>query len=1083
FRVWQDLNHDGVSDDGEVKTLAEWGITAIDLSGIPVTADPGTIGPYDNEITAVSQFSRADGGTGMVGDVGFRYSDFGYTRSADGTGVVLSGQDGSRIRQFTDDSAHVLDVLAAGLDGALGGAGVDVLTNAGSANAAMLDGGAGDDSLIGGDGGDWLAGGAGADTLIGGAAHDALFIDAQDAQIDGKGGFDVAVVATTMAVSLDLGSGHIEAAQGNVGNDAFTTTGTAGFQADGGAGDDTLIGGGGDDVLSGGLGADTLVGGAGSDSLFIDASDRVVLGGEDFDAVYVATADGVTLDVGVAGIEMATGNDGADVFFTTGADAVLLAGGGGADTLTGGGGNDTLVGGLGGDVLDGGAGDDVAVYLGLFADYRVTRNADGSVTVTDDKPELWGDEGTDILRNVERLTFADRTVYVDGRNNAPVADRFSWAKGYAGQWLRLTSAELLAAHGDLDGDGMSVASVAGAVHGQVQLSGGDVWFLPESGYTGRARFDYVVRDAHGAETTATAVVTVQGEKPTDSYFDYQWHLDAIGAPAVWPDYTGKGVTVSILDQGIDYSHPDLDGSYDTSRDWDYVQGDADPFPTVGGEGHGTELAGIVAAERNGTGVVGIAYGARLVGSRVGVSPLSLSWGGWAQAFRDQAKYDVVNMSWGSASFACNAENSYYKQYFLDPMAEAARQGRGGLGTVFVASGGNDRGSGGNANYDNKNNSRFVTAVAALGHDGKFASYSSPGASLLVTAPGDYIIGTDAKDPYGYITGGDYLAGSGTSASAPVVAGVVALLLEANPNLGARDVQEILALSARKTDAASAGWAWNGAAGWNGGGMHVSHDYGMGAVDARAAVRLAETWTAQRTFTNEAGASYAVSQSQAIPDLGEIVQSVSVPAGLDIEHVELYVDIGHASVRDLAITLVSPDGTESLLLDRPDRDPVDIYGTDSGVLRFTFSSTRHWGETGAGTWTLKVRDLVGGNVGTLNAWRLTLYGDAPATNDTYVYTDEYKDFTALADSGRRLLEDTDGGSDAINAAAVSADLLIDLNAGASSWVAENTLTIADGTAIENAFGGDGDDWMVGNATANDLRGGRDYGPEAMGARAA
>lgn len=70
------------------------------------------------------------------------------------------------------------------------------------------------------------------------------------------------------------------------------------------------------------------------------------------------------------------------------------------------------------------------------------------------------------------------------------------------------------------------------------------------------------------------------------------------------------------------------------------------------------------------------------------------------------------------------------------------------------------------------------------------------------------------------------------------------------------------------------------------GMHVSHDYGLGAVDARAAVRLAETWTTQRTFTNEASASYTVSQPQAIPGgADELVQTVTVAEGLDIDHVE------------------------------------------------------------------------------------------------------------------------------------------------------------------------------------------------------
>jgi subtilisin family serine protease len=81
--------------------------------------------------------------------------------------------------------------------------------------------------------------------------------------------------------------------------------------------------------------------------------------------------------------------------------------------------------------------------------------------------------------------------------------------------------------------------------------------------------------------------------------------------------------------------------------------------------------------------------------------------------------------------------------------------------------------------------------------------------------------------------------NGTSFSSPVVSGVAALMLDANPGLGWRDVQEILAATAGRTGS-PAGWSFNGADNWNGGGMHVSHDYGFGLVDAYAAVRVAES---------------------------------------------------------------------------------------------------------------------------------------------------------------------------------------------------------------------------------------------------
>ncbi len=94
----------------------------------------------------------------------------------------------------------------------------------------LLDGGAGDDTLTGGAGMDWLLGGNGADELRGGAGHDVLFIDLDDTVVDGGDGYDVALIADTRGLTLDLGGTNLEAATGNDGNDVLFTTGTAGMR-------------------------------------------------------------------------------------------------------------------------------------------------------------------------------------------------------------------------------------------------------------------------------------------------------------------------------------------------------------------------------------------------------------------------------------------------------------------------------------------------------------------------------------------------------------------------------------------------------------------------------------------------------------------------------------------------------------------------------------------------------------------------------------------------------------------------------------------------------------------------------------
>ncbi|MDO8608525.1 MAG: calcium-binding protein, partial [Phaeospirillum sp.] len=257
FKVWQDLNQDGVSDPGEMKTLSELGITSINLTGIPVVADAGTTRPYDSIVSSIAQFTRADGSTGKVGDVGFLYSTYGWRQSTDGSGnLEINAEDGSKVWQLADGQSHVLDLGVNGLSGAIGVSGNDTLS-AGTAMDVLLGGGAGNDTLTGGAGMDWLVGGTGADVLRGGAGHDVLFIDVEDTVVDGGDGYDVAFVADARGMVLDLGAANLEAVTGNAGADHLFTTGTTGVNLEGGAGNDTLTGGAGDDALSGGAGADT----------------------------------------------------------------------------------------------------------------------------------------------------------------------------------------------------------------------------------------------------------------------------------------------------------------------------------------------------------------------------------------------------------------------------------------------------------------------------------------------------------------------------------------------------------------------------------------------------------------------------------------------------------------------------------------------------------------------------------------------------------------------------------------------------------------------------------------------------------
>ncbi len=566
----------------------------------------------------------------------------------------------------------------------------------------------------------------------------------------------------------------------------------------------------------------------------------------------------------------------------------------------------------------------------------------------------------------------------------------------------------------------------------------------------------------------------------DAYFSQQWHLTgayginlALGkVGSVWDDYSGAGIKIGDVDDGVYYTHKDLNNNYRTDLDYDARNKDNDAFASTRGDKHGTTVSGVMSAELNNDGnygVVGVAWDSDVVGYRMGFG----NAGSTAQILdlmSRQGNVDISNNSWGYSGFFYDDFNGATFGDIGKAIAGAAQNGRGGLGTVFDFAAGNDRASGQNVNYHDFQNSPYTIAVAATGANGKVASFSTPGAAVLISAPGVDIVTTDAPGAAGYVIG-DFVKASGTSYSTPIVSGVVALMLDANPLLGYRDVQEILAYSARNSDPASSGWQVNGADNWNGGGLVVSHDYGFGLVDAHAAVRLAESWRQQSTFADMVTqtAAYEHASGLAIPDNGLVADTITVPgsvADMTIDRVEISLDITHTWIGQLVVTLTSPDGTVSTLVNHPGQTSSAPNGTSQDNIKFVMDSVQYWDESPVGTWTLTVKDTATGQTGTLNKWSLAFLGDADSHNDTYIYTDAYGGvdgsgklaYDSADDPARNHLYDA-GGIDTLNVSAVSSASIIDLHPGAISSIAGKGLTIDSGTVLEYAFLGDGNDIVL------------------------
>ena len=471
-------------------------------------------------------------------------------------------------------------------------------------------------------------------------------------------------------------------------------------------------------------------------------------------------------------------------------------------------------------------------------------------------------------------------------------------------------------------------------------------------------------------------------EPNDPYFDDQWHLNNSGQTSgvagedanvmgVWDSFNGSGVVISVIDDGVEHSHPDLTDNYVSSHSYDWCGDDPDPDPNSS-DGHGTAVAGVAAGTGNNSiGVTGAAFGASIAGHRL-----------IACGFSDSTSADALSYHNGGIDIYSNSWGPFDSGNILDgpgPITVAAIEdsiynGRSGLGNIYTWAAGNGLDADDNSNYDGYSNSRYSIAVAAITHYGEQSWYSEPGANILVTAHSnggsptyEGITTTDITGNGGY-DGGDVTHDfGGTSSATPLVSGVIALVLEANPDLTWRDVQNILVHSSRKNDANDSSWSLNGA------GHDVSHKFGFGAVDAGAAVSLAQNWSSSGEESNATFGPYTPNIEIDNGPSTWTEFNLSVPIDLRLESIDVVVDITHDARGELDIVLQSPSGHESWLAEEHTDNNADYSN-------WRFGTVQHWDESSQGDWTLKVRDSVSGsNSGTINSWEVIFHGVGNVTD--------------------------------------------------------------------------------------------------------
>ncbi len=533
--------------------------------------------------------------------------------------------------------------------------------------------------------------------------------------------------------------------------------------------------------------------------------------------------------------------------------------------------------------------------------------------------------------------------------------------------------------------------------------------FPNISLTNGATYWFAVTAVNGnGESPESVHISAVPSPAGDPLFSDQWHLQNTGQGGgipgedlnvipVWNSgFKGEGIRIAVVDDGLEIAHEDLAANVGAGFSHNYCDGSSDPTlcaPDTTASEHGTAVAGIIGArDLDGVGGRGVAPRASIAGYNL-LESMTLSNEADAMT-RNGSSVDIFSNSWGSPDDTGLLTSS--SMSWRSAILTGTSTGRGGKGTIYTFAAGNGNTIDvnhtcppiclDNSNYDGYANNRGVITVCAVGDNGKQAWYSEHGANIWVCAPslgnnGHAITTTDRTGSPGYNTDGtsDYPNTNytkifgGTSASVPMVSGVVALMLQAKPDLSWRDVRLILAQTARKNDPTDLDWATNGA------GFHINHKYGFGVIDADAAVTAAMSWTnvgsEQHPYTTPLS-----SPGLKIPDNDPAgVSDIITVSGSNITSIE-FIEVtfsasDHTYFGDLEITLTH-NTTVSRLAEThacTNADTGDPIKCSPSYNNWVFGTSRHLGEAADGNWTLTVKDLAAQDIGTFQSWQLKFYG--------------------------------------------------------------------------------------------------------------
>ncbi|KTW30577.1 hypothetical protein T552_00294 [Pneumocystis carinii B80] len=456
----------------------------------------------------------------------------------------------------------------------------------------------------------------------------------------------------------------------------------------------------------------------------------------------------------------------------------------------------------------------------------------------------------------------------------------------------------------------------------------------------------------------------------DPYFDKQWYLFNTKDPGVDINVTGvwlqgirgKGVTVAIVHDGLDYRNLDLAPNYNSEGSYDFNSNDSDPKPTFPFYTRGTRYAGQVAAARNDFCGLGVAYESNVSGLKF----FSIASSKEANALT--YKFDLNHIyacTWG----ASDKGNLFQKisRSTYSAIIEGINKGRNGLGSLYVFG----TGKGGDyddCNYDEYANSPYTITIAAIDANDKRLYYSESCSCILAATY------SGGKNGPIYTTdvgkNGCTADHSGTSASTAIASGVIALLLSARSDLTWRDVQALIVKTALPFSTEHYTWEKLPS------GRYYHNNFGFGKLDAYAMVQQAETFQKLNPQTKFSIPIIKIDKKFSESN-GRITSSFYIHGGYpthynfkSLEYVGVSFRYTHKFIGHLEFNITSPSGITSQLAHRRGNSKF------RGRVDWTFITVKHWGESIVGNWTIDVEDQGDRNLDDqVYDWQLHFFGES------------------------------------------------------------------------------------------------------------